>query len=135
MKRIVACFAVAIGSTAAQCGTVGIHLGTAHFGQYGKSMNGENPGLYIDIDGYTAGLYRNSYSKPSAYAGYTVRWANGMLSLTAGAVTGYPRAAISPLLVPSVRVGFSGVFARLSYLPKPHSHGASGMHLSIERDF
>lgn len=135
MKRIIACLAVTIGATAAQCATVGVHLGTAHFGQYGKTMSSENPGIYIEDGGYTAGIYRNSYSKPSTYAGYTGRWASGMLSLTAGVVTGYPRAVISPLLVPSIRIGVGGMFARLAYLPKPHSHGASGVHLSIERDF
>lgn len=119
---------------------LGLHLATAHFGSAtAAQLQGSNPGIYLRTDaGLTLGAYRNSHGLRSSYAGWTWTTDDGRWSLTAGGVTGYPRARVSPLLVPSLRVplvgdGATGWAARISYLPKPHSDGAQGLHLSLER--
>ena len=116
---------------------VGLHLATAHFGgPAADQMHNANPGAYLQMaNGATAGAYLNSYGRPSVYAGWTWTTANGRWSLTAGGVTGYPATTVAPMLVPSMRIGLgsSGWAARLAYLHKPHSDGANGAHLSLER--
>jgi hypothetical protein len=118
---------------------LGLHLATAHFGQPAdEHLQGVTPGVYLrSAAGLTVGAYRNSYGSGSAYAGWTWSTADGRWSITAGAVTGYPRATLSALLVPSVRLPLAdlapGWAARIAYLPKPHSDGAHGLHLSLER--
>lgn len=115
---------------------IGLHLGTAHFG--GPAAGGLrdfNPGIYLQApSGLTAGIFRNSHGSVSAYGAWTWSTRDGRWALTAGAVTGYPGARVSPLLAPSARWPLADGWAvRLSFLPKPHSQGAAGLHLSIER--
>lgn len=122
---------------------IGLHLATAHFGQPADlQLQAATPGIYLrSAAGLTVGAYHNSQGAASAYAGWTWSTADGRWSITAGAVTGYPRAKVSALLAPSVRLPLAGVLgdaatgwaARLAYLPKPHSRGAHGLHLSLER--
>ena len=118
---------------------IGLHLATAHFGAPADAqLQSQTPGVYLrTAAGLTLGHYRNSHGLPSTYAGWTWSTADGRWAITAGAVTGYPRARVSPLLVPSLRVPLqdqpTGWAARIAYLPKPHSQGASGIHLSLER--
>lgn len=118
---------------------LGLHLATAHFGAPANlDLQSATPGVYLrSAAGLTVGAYVNSYGRGSAYAGWTFSTADGRWSITAGAVTGYPRAAVSPLLVPSVRLPLGdwapSWAARIAYLPKPHSDGAQGIHLSLER--
>lgn len=118
---------------------LGLHLATAHFGGASAArMNDANPGLYVRLgDGPTVGLYLNSERRRSAYVGWTWQTDNRRWAITGGAVTGYAGATLSPLLVPSMRIrlGETGWAARLAYLHKPHAHGASGLHLSIERSW
>jgi len=78
--------------------------------------------------GATVGAFRNSIGRNSGYAGWT--WQAGPFGLTAGAITGYPRAKVLPLLVPSYRLA-SGV--RISVVPNPF--GAAALHLSLEHQF
>jgi len=116
---------------------LGLHLATAHIDAPPDAhLQGRTVGVYARAEsGLTLGAYRNSYGRPSTYAAWTWSTPGGMLSLTAGAVTGYPRASVSPLLVPSLRLPLAGVpgwAVRLSALPKPHSDGAAGLHLSLE---
>ena len=115
---------------------IGLHLATAHFGAPADAkFNDTNPGIYLRAEnGMTVGAYRNSYGIGSAYVAKTWTTADGRWSITAGGVTGYPRARASPLLVPSVRLPIAdGWAARIGYLPKPHSQGAHGLHMSLER--
>lgn len=118
---------------------LGLHLATAHFGAPANAhFQNVNPGIYLRTEqGLTLGAYRNSNNRHSNYVAWTWSTADGRWSITAGAVTGYPRYPVSPLLVPSVRIPFSNVpggwAARIAYLPKPHNRGASGMHFSVER--
>lgn len=125
--------------TAAATFILGLHLATAHFGApAGANLQSATPGIYLQApSGLTAGAYRNSHGRPSTYVGYTWSTDDGRWSVTAGAVTGYPRARVWPLLVPSLRLpladGPGAWAARVAYLPKPHSNGASGLHISLER--
>jgi hypothetical protein len=117
--------------------TVGIHLVSAH--QHG-GMNNINPGIYARLDnGATAGFYRNSYSRWSVYAGYsmeTPKWHGLSAALTVGAVSGYPAASVMALAVPSVAYTQGEYSARLAIVPKPPTHGTSAsVHLMVERHF
>lgn len=71
-----------------------------------KDFNEQNPGLgYMSEGGLLGGMYRNSYSKPSVYAGKQFSTPiNGLLSagLTVGGVTGYPAAPVLPMVVPEL---------------------------------
>lgn len=105
----------------------GVHLGTYHFDRSGERRE-FNPGLYVRCNDYSAGLYVNSASKPSWWAGRT--WRQGPVGLTAGVVTGYSRTSpVTALVVVTVDLpsGFRlGLF--------PNSGGRSGgVHLM--RDF
>lgn len=120
---------------------IGLHLATAHFGAPADAhLQSQTPGIYLrTAAGLTLGHYRNSHGLPSTYAGWTWSTADGRWAITAGAVTGYPRARVSPLLVPSARLplgeGRRDWALRIAYLPKPHSDGAQGLHLSLEHAF
>lgn len=113
---------------------LGLHLATAHAGPAAGDMHSSTPGIYVRLpEGATLGAYRNSYGDRSVYAGWTWSTPDGRWSLTAGGVTGYPRARVAPLLVPSARMEIADGWAlRLSALPKPHRTGAAGLHLSLE---
>lgn len=120
----------------AKAATGGLHLATAHFGN--DALRSESPGLYArHSSGATAGFYRNSYARWSAYAGYTWQTPGKALALTAGAVTGYPAHRVMPLLVPSVRLPLTGdTHLRVAYIPKPPDSGtAAGLHAAIEKEF
>ena len=118
---------------------LGLHLATAHFGAPDSlDLQAATPGVYLRTEaGLTVGAYVNSYGRGSAYAGWTFSTTDGRWSITAGAVTGYHSAKVSPLVVPSVRLPLGNWApswaARIAYLPKPHSDGAQGLHLSLER--
>lgn len=115
-------------------GVVGLHLASAHSrGGYEAAT----VGMYVQHDGLTAGVLRNSYGRMSAYAGWTLQTADARWAVTVGAVTGYPARRVSLLVAPSVRLPLAeGWAARLAYLPKPPQVGSSAaLHLSIERAF
>ncbi len=123
--------ALALLAPAARADTVGLHLASAHVPQ--RHFNNTNPGLYWRSDeGWTAGGYRNSLSRTSAYAGYT--WEYHALGLTAGAVTGYQH-SVQAMLVPSLRLfTHEGFSARLAYIPRVEKRIESNVwHLMVER--
>jgi hypothetical protein len=123
--------ALALVSPCAQADTVGLHLASVHVPQ--RHFNNTNPGLYYRNDaGWTAGGYRNSLRRTSAYAGYT--WEYGVLGLTAGAVTGYQH-TVQALVVPSLRLfTHDGFSARLAYIPRVEKRIESNVwHLMVER--
>jgi hypothetical protein len=126
------CLLAAGGLTAtpARAGTLGLHLASAHLPQ--RHFNNTNPGLYYRSDeGWTAGAYRNSLRRTSAYAGYTWGW--GRLAVTGGAVTGYAD-NVQPLLVPSVvLLSVQGVSARVAFIPRVEKRiGSHVLHLMVE---
>jgi len=116
--------ALALLAPVAQAQTTwGVHMLSAHTGGGFRSVT---PGLYFRAaDGLTAGVYANSEGGRSAYVGQT--WKSGPWALTVGAVTGYRRAKVLPMLAPSYRFA-SG--ARLSVIPNPW--GSTALHLSWE---
>ena len=123
----IAAVAVALCLVApAMAGSLGVHIGSHHFPR--KDFNNANPGVYYIADnGATVGTYYNSERKQSVYAGWT--WDSGPWRLQVGAITGYERRAVLPLIVPSVAVGYG---FRLAALPKVERSGASVIHLSWE---
>lgn len=103
---------------------LGLHLFSVH-AQPGYER--VTPGLYaMSPSGLTVGAFRNSEGGRSVYAGCT--WQGQRFGMTVGAVSGYRRAGMLPLVVPSVRLGDS---ARLSAIPNPF--GPWALHLSFER--
>ena len=125
MKRLAMLMALALAG-AAHADTLGFHIGSQHFPA--KQYNNFNPGAYyIHSGGATIGTYYNSERRQSVYAGWT--WDYGPWRLQAGAITGYRRAAVLPLIAPSVSLGYG---FRLTVLPKIERGGSSVVHLMWE---
>ena len=125
MKRLAIMVALALAG-AAHADTLGFHIGSQHFPA--KQYNNFNPGAYyIHSSGATIGTYYNSERRQSVYAGWT--WNYGPWRLQAGAITGYRRAAVLPLIAPSVALGYG---FRLTVLPKVERRGSSVVHLTWE---
>lgn len=115
---------------------IGLHLVTAHGpAPEGVQLQGFTPGVYVrDASGLTVGGFRNSHGRASFYGGWTWSTADQRWSITVGGVSGYPRAPLLPLIVPSLRVKVAEGFAvRASFLVNPTKDGAHGVNLSIER--
>jgi len=127
----VALIALLAGATSTFAGTVGLHVASVHIPA--RSMyNNANPGVYYRSDsGWTAGVYHNSLSRASVYAGYTLQY--GRFGLTAGAATGYQQ-TVQPLLVPSVSLfTYQGVTTRIAYVPRFEKRIESHvLHLMVE---
>ena len=125
MKRIALILALAM-SGMAHADTLGFHLGSQHFPA--QQYNNINPGVYyIHSSGATVGTYYNSERRQSMYAGWT--WGSGPWRLQVGAITGYERRAVLPMIVPSVALGYG---FRLAVLPKVDRDGSSVVHLMWE---
>jgi hypothetical protein len=119
------------GASPALAGTVGLHLASIHMPARG-AYNNVNPGVYYRGDaGWTAGVYYNSLSRASVYAGYTLQY--GRFGLTAGGATGYQQ-PVQPLLVPSVVLfTYQGVTTRIAYVPRVEKRIESHvLHLMVE---
>jgi len=112
-----------IGCTAL---AIGIHLATYHFDR-DLTYKEFNPGAYVACDGYTVGGYRNSENKNSVYVGYQFTNVLGPIDIFLGAATGYSRASVVPMLIPSVK----WKTIRLSVVP-PMKDTSGGAHLSLE---
>ena len=113
-------------SGSACAGTLGLHIGSQHFPA--QDYNNFNPGAYyIHDNGATVGTYYNSERRQSVYAGWT--WDSGPWRLQVGAITGYERRAVLPLIAPSVALGHG---FRLTVLPKVERNGSSVVHLMYE---
>ena len=125
MKRLALLVALALAG-AAHADTLGFHIGSQHFPA--KQYNNFNPGAYyIHSSGATVGTYYNSERRQSVYAGWT--WDYGPWRLQAGAITGYRRADVLPLIAPSVSLGYG---FRLTVLPKVERRGSAVVHLTWE---
>ena len=79
--------------------TVNIHLASKHIGESG--LNEVNPGLGVEHKGWIAGLYKNSFSRRSVYAGREFNY-NDYAGVKAGIVTGY-EGGLSPMIAVYVR--------------------------------
>lgn len=129
---ILAALALWACPAAAQPWQLGLHLATAH--QRG-GYEDATPGLYArDPSGLTFGLLRNSMGRTSLYAAQTWQTDSRRWALTAGVISGYPRAPLVPLLSASARVELgAGRALRLALLPKPPG-GSAALHLAFEID-
>lgn len=110
--------------------TFGVHLVSHH--APAKIYNNTNPGVYYrTAEGWTAGIYSNSLSRTSVYAGYT--WKFGVFDVTTAAVTGYFH-TVQPLLVPSISLfTWHGVTPRIAYIPRVEKKiGSHVVHLMLE---
>ena len=123
--------------------TVGVHL-VSHHSSYRQPWNDTNPGVYARwSNGLTLGTLRNSERAQSVYAAWSKDWpvvqttsARLHAGITLGAVSGYQRAPLLPLVAPSLRIGI-GAHAglRTTFLLNPTKSGASAVHLSAEWSF
>jgi hypothetical protein len=115
--------------------TLGVHIASVHLPDHGQ--NNINPGIYAIHEGWTAGVYRNSYKRTSAYFGHVFNvW--GPLDLTAGVVSGYKKdpvtgegwssGNVAPMLVPSVRLGHARIFV----IPQVQKKTSWVLHLAAE---
>ena len=120
------CAVLGTAGNLAHAGTLGLHIGSQHFPA--QQYNNFNPGAYyIHDNGATVGTYYNSERRQSVYAGWT--WDSGPWRLQVGAITGYERSAVLPMVVPSVALGYG---FRLTVLPKVERGGSSVAHLMWE---
>jgi hypothetical protein len=127
----IAAIALLASATSVFAGTFGLHVASVHIPAR-SAYNNVNPGVYYRSDaGWTAGVYHNSLSKTSAYAGYTLQY--GRFGLTAGGATGYQH-TVQALLVPSVTVfTLRGVTTRIAYVPRVEKRIESHvLHLMVE---
>ena len=120
------CAVLGTAGNLAHAGTLGLHIGSQHFPA--QEYNNFNPGAYyIHDNGATVGTYYNSERRQSVYAGWT--WDSGPWRLQVGAITGYERAKVLPVVMPSVALGHG---FRLVMLPKVERNGSSVIHFMWE---
>jgi hypothetical protein len=120
MRSIVLSLLLLSTSAQAEDWKYGLHVLSFH--KPGSHMQTITPGAYaLHTSGVTLGAYRNSLGKFSSYAGYSTKY------LTLGVVTGYPRAKLLLMVVPSYK--FESGY-RVSLIPNPW--GQSAIHLSKE---
>ncbi len=116
--------------------TLGINVGTVH--NTPDRLNGANPGAYIvSPSGATAGVFYNSFNRVSVQASQAFCTDSGTWCVNVGAVTGYRKWAVMPMVLPSVRVPVGGVSLRFAVLPQigftsRRTAGIGGVHLSVE---
>ena len=137
MKHIFIAAIAAISLSAAAQTAIGLHLVSVHDT---AGFNNSNPGVYVNHNGITAGIYHNSERKTSTYVGYTfsgdlplsMKW-----GVTVGAITGYSIKPVELMLIPSIAIKdplFGGAW-RVSYAAKIKKDGAQALHLSHEWSF
>jgi hypothetical protein len=119
---------------------VGLHIASAHLPDNGE--NNFNPGIYARTEsGWVAGIYNNSFHRPTAYLGKQWEWSGGFgpWSLALGGATGYDREVhlpITPLVDVSLRLPeVLNYTPRLHFVPGAIMGKPSVIHLSLERGF
>jgi hypothetical protein len=113
--------------TALAAVTIGVHLGTYHFDR-NRGYNEFNPGVYVRDESWTAGAYHNSERSNSAYLAYRAA-TFGPVSVHVGAVTGYKRSPVSPMVVAEYAVSER---MRLVWIPPSPDGNKGGLHLAAE---
>lgn len=121
--------------------TIGMHIGSYHTAD-NERYNNINPGLYVAYNGYTAGTYKNSYSKQTVYAGKAFDITeNCRYDVLVGAATGYniKRSSVVPFVVGSAKFNIQDeAILRVSAIPQVSSDGklkGAVLHLSLQRNF
>ena len=109
------------------CIALGVHLATYHFDR-SRDLNEFNPGIYARADRWQAGVYRNSYRKPSLYVSYAFPLTE-RVAVHVGAVTGYRHVGtIAPALMLSY--SFDNGVRAFGFPTTPKSSG--GVHAAYE---
>ena len=129
---IIAAALLMAGNAFADDLTIGAHVGSWHSL---PGRNNVNPGLYVrTADGLQVGAYRNSERGESVYVGqmFSARLGADLeASVMVGAVHGYKRAGLLPVVMPSIRVG--GDFGvRIGYIPPAAPKHSHVVHLMAE---
>lgn len=107
---------------------LGVHLLSLHAPK--REYETFTPGVYLRAEGWQAGVYRNSEAGTSAYAGRMFE--AGRFFLLVGAVTGYERAKVVPLVAPGVSLGEF----KISLIPEiKRVSSSSVLHIAFERKF
>lgn len=131
---------LSIVTPAFQVSGAGVHVASHHWPS--DEWNNKNPGAYL-VGNYTGpgimageyvlGTYYNSERNQSVYLARNFSLFNHV-DLAVGAITGYNRAKVMPLVVPSVWFPLVDDWrARIHFLPKVEKSGANVVHLSFER--
>ncbi|WP_147653679.1 hypothetical protein [Vulcaniibacterium gelatinicum] len=110
------------------------------WGWYVYPCRDRTPGLYVRLaDRWIVGGYENSIGRTSVYAGRTwtmVEVLDGRVALDValGAVTGYDRASVEPMVAASVRVALGErVALRLLPIPRiPRRTETAAVHVAVE---
>lgn len=106
---------------------IGLHMGSVHLPA--RDYNDFNPGVYVvNKTGQIAGGYYNSQRRASFYLGQQFQ-VYDPVSVIVGAVTGYDRALVLPMVVPSAKIGMF----RLSVVPRVGPVDSTAIHLSLEK--
>jgi hypothetical protein len=90
-----------------------------------RNLNEFNPGLGVEVPyaavRFVGGEYRNSFERTSWYAGATwTPWRIGpaRVGIIGGAITGYTRHPVLPMVLPTLQIEGSAVGANLYYAPR-----------------
>ena len=113
-----------------RAGTIGAHVGSLHVPL--RHFESFNPGVYYRwANGVQVGVLRNSERRLSTYGAWT--WQRGRFSLSMGAITGYRRAKVLPLVAPGWAVVDRPDFkARIILLPQAGRDASTALHLVVE---
>lgn len=104
---------------------IGLDAVTLH--SHPQSLCSANPGVYIvEPSGKSGGVFLNSDCSVGAWGGWSKSL--GVLTITAGLVSGYRSEPVLPFVAPSIKLGHY----RFSYLPRSPGSQSSGLHLSVE---
>jgi hypothetical protein len=131
-KFLITLFTTLVAFSAHADTTLGLHLGTWH-DRHG--YNNFNPGLYVVKDNNVVGAYHNSERGTSAYAAHVFETESRTFALTVGAVVGYKNRPVTPLVLPSIRVGTDDFSVRVTLIPAAEKHGTTAVHFSTEIHF
>ena len=117
----------------------GVHIASKH-SSYSQQWNDNNHGLYARwSNGATVGAFRNSENATSAYVGWSKDWpvvTRVDAGLMLGLVTGYQRAKVLPMVVPSIRIAATkSLGIRTSLIVNPDKSGSHAVHLSADWRF
>ena len=129
---------------------LGLHLVSVHAPDDAYNLNNVNPGIYARTQsGWEAGVYYNSYRRPSLYAGKEFYVITEGVTASVGVVTGYERKSVpcinprlsacyvgdgSAKVQPMAALNYTmqtrvlGGRPRISFLPL----GTPALHLSLE---
>lgn len=128
------------GAQAFDLDAVGVHLASWHSNPQAcgaMQCQNDNPGVYVRAGPWAVGGYRNSVGETTFYAGrrwQLLRRGRGGVEVAALLATGYPGAAVVPLIAPAATWRLTDhAVLRVSYLPRLGRWNPTHvLHLSLE---